>query len=170
MRSVDIMEEISKSYLELLANRQGYFNFNGRDYGTDLLIRKAHFHAVRKRYLTTGRAIDFQVKSVLEKNITYAPSTINFYLEVKNFDDLVDRKREKGALIPLILIVFILPDSEDEWVTVTPEKLIVKKCAYWFKLDVENPEYSENKTKVVVRIPKVNIVDLKLFDRLFDEL
>ncbi|WP_405247707.1 hypothetical protein [Cellulophaga sp. Asnod2-G02] len=66
MTDNDIMEEISKGYLELLASSCGYFNATSRDYGNDLNIRKAKICPTRKRYLTTGKSIDIQVKAVSE--------------------------------------------------------------------------------------------------------
>jgi hypothetical protein len=170
MRPTDIMEEISKSYLEVIANSQGYFNSISRDFGTDLTIRKAQYVEGRNRYLTTGKAIDIQVKSVLSNNITETDTTINYYLESKNYNDLIDRLKEKGAFIPLILIVFIMPNNEREWITLTPQELIVRKCAYWYRVVDQEVEYTENKTKVVIRIPKQNIVSIDFFNNQFNEL
>lgn len=113
MKETDIMEEISKSYLEVIANRNGYFNSIHRDYGTDLTIRKARLCPTRKRYLTTGKAIDIQVKAVTEPYIRdYSDTTknqIKYDLEVKNYNDLVDRANENGSVIPLLLAVFVMP-------------------------------------------------------------
>lgn len=41
MTSNDIMEAISKDYILAIAHNSGFINFQGRDYGTDLTIRKA---------------------------------------------------------------------------------------------------------------------------------
>jgi len=34
------MEQLSKRYIEILANRKGYFVLSGKDYGTDLHVAK----------------------------------------------------------------------------------------------------------------------------------
>jgi len=170
MTSTHIMEEISKGYLEIIANRSGYFNFQGRDYGTDLLIRKAQYSSQRNRYLTTGKAIDIQVKATHEKYITHlndnASDVIKFALEVKAYNDLIERANETGKLIPLFLIVFIFPDDESTWVNLTLESLIIKRRAYWYNTGnlIKLSGNTDNKT---ISIPKDNVIELDTFDKLF---
>jgi hypothetical protein len=173
MTDTVIMEELSKSYLETIANRTGYFNSVSRDYGTDLTIRKANLCPTRKRYLTTGKAIDFQVKAVSDKYVLGIDdpnrSTIKYNLEVKNYNDLIDRTKENGRIIPLILIVFILPKDKPNWLTYTPEQLILKRCAFWYQIPA-GLTHTNNRTKTMIEIPKTNIISMSFFDEQFAKL
>ncbi|WP_448607182.1 DUF4365 domain-containing protein [Paenimyroides ceti] len=173
MTETDVMEELSKGYLEVIANRSGYFNAIQRDYGTDLTIRKAKVCDTRKRYLTTGKAIDIQVKAVSENYITdYEDpnkTNIKYDLEVKNYNDLIDRANEKGAYIPLILAVFIIPSDKTKWIEINSDELLVRKCAFWYQIPIGAP-HSNNKTSVRIEIPKSNRISLDFYDNQFSAL
>lgn len=173
MTETDIMEELSKGYLEVIASRSGYFNAFQRDYGTDLTIRKAKVCPVRKRYLTTGKAIDIQVKAVSETYVVDyddpLKTNIKYDLEVKNYNDLIDRANEKGAYIPLILAVFIIPADKSKWIELTTDELMVRKCAFWFQIPV-GVSHSTNKTTVRIEIPKANRIALDFYDNQFSAL
>ena len=173
MTDNDIMEEISKGYLELIASRNGYFNSIHRDYGTDLSIRKAKLCPTRKRYLTTGKAIDIQVKAVSEKYVrNYDDSSklfVKYDLEVKNYNDLIDRANENGSFIPLILAVFIMPEIKSEWISLKPEELILKKCAFWYQIPL-GTKHSTNKTTITIDIPKINRISMDFYDIQFSAL
>jgi hypothetical protein len=173
MTNNDIMEEISKGYMELIANRTGYFNSTSRDYGTDLTIRKAKLCPTRKRYLTSGKAIDIQVKAVTESYIrgydNDEESFIKYDLEVKNYNDLVEKAKENGSIIPLILVVFLVPLNDNEWIVLELEELIIKKCAYWYQIP-PNSISSNNSSSVTIGIPKTNRVSLEFYDQRFATL
>ena len=164
------MEELSKSYLETIANRAGYFNCVSRDYGTDLTIRKANFCPLRKRYLTTGKAIDIQIKAVTETYIKHydepTKDYIKFEIEVKNYNDLVVRANENGAIIPLILAIFIMPSDKLKWLTLLPEEMVLKKCAFWFKVPTTKQK-SPNKATITIEIPKKNKISLDFYKQQF---
>jgi hypothetical protein len=115
----------------------------------------------------TGRQVHIQVKSVLEHNIRITPLGINYDLEKKNFDDLIDRKNELGGVIPLILIVFIFPSEQQDWLTLTPEELILRRQAYWYFPD-DDLKYTENEYTQIIKIPKSNLVDLNFFSMIFN--
>ncbi len=93
MTDTIVMEELSRTYLETIANGTGYFNSIARDYGTDLTIRKANYCPHNRRYLTIGKSVDIQVKAVTEryvKGINDVDSAdIKYALEVKNYNDLI---------------------------------------------------------------------------------
>lgn len=174
MTETIIMEELSKAYIEGIASRRGYFNSSGKDFGTDLTIRKAYLKPRQKnRYLTSGKAIDIQVKSVSEKYVTgLDDSTCNYIkynLEVKNYNDLIDRFNEAGAIIPLLLIIVILPENKDEWLNLTVDSLILKKCAFWYQ-SPKGATHATNKSKSVITIPKSNQICLDFFDEQFSKL
>lgn len=173
MNETVIMEELSKRYLETIANNSGFYNSTSRDFGTDLTIRKANLYPNRSRYLTSGKAIDIQIKAVSEKYARHfnddSKSFIKYDLEVKNYNDLIDRAMENGAFIPLILVIFILPDKKEEWVELQPEKLILQKCAFWYKIP-DNTYHSNNTSTVTIEIPKSNRISLDFYNEQFSIL
>jgi hypothetical protein len=168
-----IMEEISRSYLELLANNTGYFPSVTKDFGTDLTIRKAKYCAERKRILTIGKSIDIQLKAVSEKYVAGSEDTnldsIRYVLEVKNYNDLIVRANENGICMPLILCVFIIPNDRNDWFTLNPTEMIIRKCAYWYKVP-SGEELSKNTTNITIEIPKKNIVSTNFYDEIFATL
>jgi len=173
MTDTVIMEELSKSYLETIANRAGYTNSVSRDYGHDLTIRKANLCPTRKRYLTSGKAIDIQIKAVSERYVRHyddnTKTFIKYDLEVKNYNDLIERAAENGAIIPLILAVFIMPENKNEWVELLPEQLILKKCAFWYKIPNDRT-LSNNESTVTIEIPKTNKISLDFYREQFSIL
>lgn len=168
-----IMEELSKSYLETIANGTGYFNSVSRDYGTDLTIRKASYCSHNKRYLTMGKIVDIQVKAVTEKYVVGLDDdnvdSIKYALEVKNYNDLVRRANEAGICAPLILCVVVIPTNKDEWYTLNVGELIIRKCAFWYKVPVGQNE-SQNSSSITITIPKKNIVSKNFYNELFESL
>lgn len=171
MTTNDIMEELSRDFILTIAHNKGYFNHDGRDYGTDLQIRKAlkRRENGKSRYLTSGKAIDVQLKAVSEDWVNYLEHSVKYTLEVKNYNDLVTRAREDGALIPLVLIVFIVPSDISQCVGCLPDGIITRKEAFWYQLPSDT-ELSTNKTSVTIEIPKLNKVNTELFPNLFSTL
>src|SRR5690349_3532146 len=54
---------------------------------------------------------------------------ISFPLKVKNYDDL------RGvAYVPRILVVVHVPADPSEWIASDPEKMVLRRCAYWADL------------------------------------
>jgi hypothetical protein len=169
MTKTDIMECLSKNYLETVANKAGYFSLHGKDFGTDLHVCKATRidRGGKIRLLNSGRQIQIQLKSVLEHNVNVADKDVHYNLEAKNYDDLIDRRNESGSVIPLILVVFIFPSKEDDWVAVTEDDLRLKRHAYWFYPDA-NQTYTSNDASQVIKIPKSNRIDLDFFPMIFN--
>lgn len=110
-----------------------------------------------------------QLKAVSENYITYSKDSIKYVLEVKNYNDLIERAKESGNLIPLILIVFIVPTDQKKWIESVPDGLITRKEAYWFNLTNESKS-SSNSTNITIEIPIKNKVDIDLFPNLFSTL
>lgn len=96
--------------------------------------------------------LDVQLKATT----TLAPvkdGKLVFPLKVRNYEDL-----RKQTMIPRLLVVLDLPKDEEQWLTVEPSRLVLRKCAYWLT-PAEFPE-RENKETVSVRIPAKNIFDM----------
>ena len=79
-----------------------------------------------------------------------------FALKRKNYDDL--RLSAESLLVPRILVVVGVPDSESEWLQQTEEEMSMRRCAYWMSLR-DLPE-TGNPAGVTVRMPRSNLFDV----------
>jgi Domain of unknown function (DUF4365) len=173
MQLTDKMEELSVGFVEAVANSQGYFSMKGRDYGTDMHLRKAIARSKPGRggcrYLTCQKQVDIQVKSTCERSVTYTATHLSYNLRVENYNDLVERANEPVVLIPLILVLFVFPDDENDWLHLDHNELRVRKCAYWYNVP-QGTLQSLNENTQAIHIPMSNIVTTTLFDTLFSTL
>ena len=115
-------EALSRAYVRAVAAQAGLIcGEPEQDFGIDLCLR-----AVRRRgrrYTDVGGQLDLQVKSTTQANV--GANHVAYDLSVKNYDDL----RESGDNCPRILVVLVLPDDEAQWLSQSPEELILRHCA-----------------------------------------
>jgi uncharacterized protein DUF4365 len=71
--------------------------------------------------------LDIQLKAQSFKALADGP--IPFDLKKKNYDDLIGRRT-----VPRILVVLVMPQDRGEWVSCTPESLVLRRSAYWMSL------------------------------------
>jgi hypothetical protein len=71
--------------------------------------------------------VDFQLKSTGAHQMKNG--TISYPLNIKNYNDLIIE-----TLTPRILIVFLMPEDEGQWIDLCHDSLSLKKCAYWTSL------------------------------------
>lgn len=100
-----------------------------------------------------------QLKST-SQNIADDKTNIHYPLKVKNYNDFT-----KLSHYPKILCVLVLPGLEKDWLNVTADELVLRKCMYWLKADWTEPSQN-NETKTVC-IPKNNIVTPEAMMALF---
>jgi hypothetical protein len=93
---------------------------------------------------------DVQVKctsgqSVLDKK------SIKFSLPVNNYN----RLRHEKPLAPQILIVVLVPDEISDWINISEEETLMKKCGYWVSL--KGRPLTTNTTTISVELPRCNL-------------
>ncbi|GGA47910.1 DUF4365 domain-containing protein [Okeania sp. KiyG1] len=92
--------------------------------------------------------VDAQVKCTSSNNISKIEAdTINFRLPRKNYDTL-----RGESTVPLILIVVLVPDKFTEWMTISQEECVMRKCGYWASLKGEPS--TKNKETVTVKLSR----------------
>ena len=89
--------------------------------------------------------IDIQLKCTSQDIIR--DEDLVFHLSVKNYTEL-----RQHSLVPRILVVVVIPDEIDDWISQTEEQLSIKKCGYW--LSLKEMSETENETSVTVYIPR----------------
>ncbi len=169
MTEEQIKEELSNCFVSILACRKGYILTKPPDTGgVDFSITFDEEYTIngRTRYIQSDKSVDLQLKATTEKAITRTNKGIKYDLEIKNFDDLIFRNKKN--LVPLILILFVLPDDKEEWVKMRDEELALKKYAYWFSPQ-ESLTTSNNKRSVRIEIPLEQKMGLDSISMFFDK-
>lgn len=95
-------------------------------------------------------AVQLKATSILRPGVKY----LTFPLKSKNYRDLRERTH-----IPRILLVLVLPEDPREWIEVTEECMISRRCAYWASL-LGKPEKG-NASSVSVRLPRSQRFDVE---------
>jgi len=94
---------------------------------------------------------DFQSKTTTKW--TQVGNEIVYDLEANAHDDLLSRAGT-GAL-PFLLVLLCIPKDDAAWLSVSPEKLILQRSAYWFQVD---GVVTDNVATRRVKIPTANIL------------
>lgn len=175
MTKAQIKEKLSRIYVELLATQAGYKTIQPLDdHGVDMMIRQMATLSWgnKTRYIDTGRTIGMQLKCTTENSITEKDGKIFFDLKVKNFNDLIwrrkDRDEEKGVHNPLLLVLLILPDEVKKriYMNSSEDKVIFSGKAFWFYPD-DSAKFSVNLSSIRISIPQKNQLNLDSFQRIF---
>ncbi len=146
LTGADQKENLSLVYAKALAARAGYLVSvpePDRD-SIDLRIQAGGAHRP---------ALDLQLKATA--NISDPRNgSLSFRLPIKNYDDL-----RIATQTPRLLVVLELPNDDLQWLTVTREELILRRCAYWLNFQRNHEEVTGQDT-VTVHSPEENILDV----------
>ena len=150
----DREEELSRAYVHAVAARAGYTTVPpgiDRD-GIDLGIRAGG---------PMRPGLDLQLKATV--NLGEARDEhYHFPLPAKNYELL-----RIDTMAPRLLVVLDLPRAEELWLTITPENLVMRRCAYW--LSLRGLEERENVSSVTVRIPVANVFNVENLRSLMEQ-
>ncbi len=154
------MELLSKAYVRAVVAQAGFSCDDVHsDFGIDLTVRNI---AQRDgRFVDLGPLVDLQLKSTTFAGIRVTNKQIHYDLSVKNYNDL---RMENINRQPRLLVLFVMPDGEEEWLTQTEEATTLRHCAYYVSL-VGAPA-TQNERTVSVAIPENNLFNAKLLDDL----
>lgn len=92
--------------------------------------------------------IEFQAKATARNMIR--GDSLRFPLPVKNYDEL-----RLVSWTPRILVVALMPDETEQWLSQTDDELCLHSSVYWTSL-ADMPSVS-NAATVTVQIPTVNV-------------
>jgi len=149
-------ERLSLVYVKALAAR-ARFTTSERDVDQDSVDLSIHGAGPHRP------ALDLQLKATASLD---APRNgcFSFRLPIKNYDDL-----RCETQTPRLLVVLELPQDETRWMTVTPEKLTLRRRAYWLSLQGEEHGEVSNKAKVTVHIPVGNVLNVETLQTLMEQ-
>lgn len=112
------------------------------------MVRELALRGTRIR--ETGFGFDFQSKTTVDWS--FDGTDVVYDLEADAYNDLVERAGT--AAFPFLLILLCLPRDDSLWLDVSPGQLVMKKCAYWAKV---NGLLTPNSSTRRVRIPTENV-------------
>lgn len=151
-------EALGQAYIRAVVAKAGY-NFGGKsdfDYGFDGTIKDVSCRG--GRYFENGFGLNYQLKSSC--NVTNKDGRVIYDLECKNYNDLVI----ETTSFPNILILFVMPKDECEWIDFSIGRLIIRKCAWWYSLEGQPPT-ANSKTKRI-KIPEQQVFSPKELHRI----
>lgn len=164
-----LKEMLSRGFLRLLASHDGFIvGSDESDFGTDLSL--SHVHVIeepndRIRYAKSGFSIEVQLKATCESHVEFSNGYLKYDLRVSNYNDLV---RRKNGQIPLVLVLFVLPDDATSWLGVAESELTLRRCGYIWRPGPEDAVV-DNTTSKRISIPLVNRLQLTSFQALREE-
>lgn len=147
----DIKEELSLAYVRAIASRAGFSIEEIRKDRDSVDLKVCARGLLAEDAVLTSPELAIQLKATVLEPL---PSDeFSFVLSRKNYDDL-----SAPSLVPRILVVFVLPEDERQWLSLTEESLILRRCAYWLSLRGAAP--TSNETSQTVRLSRGRTFDL----------
>ncbi len=93
--------------------------------------------------------IEVQLKATAQDVLS--PTTVQFPLPVKNYDEL-----RQPTAIPRILVVLRVPDALIQWLDQSEDRMLMRHAAYWHSL--AGMKDTTNTTSVTIELPRVNLL------------
>lgn len=106
--------------------------------------------------------LDLQVKSM--SGSLGAAANIRYPLKRKNYDELVPTE----LLAPRLLVLVVVPANPSAWVSMSPDALVMRHCAYWASL--RGLPATDNEWSVTVEVPRANLFNVEALTRLMQAI
>ncbi|MCE9566114.1 MAG: DUF4365 domain-containing protein [Planctomycetes bacterium] len=141
------MEQLSRAYVHAVAAMCGCTCAKpDPDYGVDLSLRRVVER--RQGYREIGKSLYLQLKST--RIDTRDSEHVVYDLDARAYDILRRSTRDS----PSLLVLLILPSTQENWLDQNEERLELRHCAYWYSL--RGLPSVENVSTVRIRIPRQN--------------
>jgi hypothetical protein len=153
-------EALCRAYVQAIAALAGVgTSVPLPDYGVDLSLRNIEQRG--SRHFDGRLQLDLQLRSTTRAGLT--ATEVRYDVDVQTYAFL-------RALSPIccLLVVLVLPENEDDWLTQSPQELVLRHCAYWYSLRGE-PERSATSSVRVV-IPRSQVFSPQAIRNLFTRL
>ena len=149
-----IQEELSWAYVRAVIFRAGFdLSLPVKDvFGIDGTVVS---------FASGVNRVDFQIKSTTDYEARGAH--IGYDLRVEDYNRLV-----KDEDVPRVLILFIMPNDDSQWLAQNLDELCLRKCAYWVSL--MGMSHSRNSSTVRVSVPVANVFDQNGLRTMFRQL
>ena len=147
LRSEVREEALSKAYAHAVAAAAGYTTavYDYDRSGSDLLIQAGG-------HLSLMLALQLKATVNLRPILSTGGTWFSFPLKAENYEWL-----RRPSQIPRLLVVLDLPRTESDWVAITTQELVLRRCAYWLNL---HGSQEATAIRPTVHIPKSQIFDV----------
>lgn len=169
MTEEQIKEQLSRHFVELVANREGFkCSKPDPDHGDDLLIHRATPEIIngKRLFIPSGETLQVQLKCTCERQIVRADDGIKYDLDADAYNRLVFRRQQEGSPVPYVLVLLVLPDDEGEWLQVGADQLILRRDAYWYYPE-RGLDFTQNTSSKRISVPTTNAVKIDFCSNLF---
>lgn len=142
----DRAEALSRAYISAVVAGAGY-TLAPQDFdrdGVDVQIRAGG---------AMHPSLDLQLKATARLNRA-DDGEFRYPLRRRNYDLL-----QAPALVPRLLVVLDLPKDENQWLSVSVDELVIRRCAYW--ADLRGLPETDNEESVTVTIRQRNRFDVE---------
>ncbi len=120
-------EALSRAYIHAIAAYSGMScSVRSHDYGVDVTLYEVR--ELADGFYETGLRLDLQLRSTTRASI--GDDTIAFDLDVRTYNYL----RRSELFRSLLLVVFVMPVDEGQWLSQSEAALSLHHCAYWQSL------------------------------------
>lgn len=148
----DIKAELSYAYLHAVAARAGFgCEIAGRhsdNAGVD--ARVVLKERLDPKSVHTNFTIPIQLKATSQPT-SLKDDRFSYWLkDVARYDEL----RERSGPFPTLLVVLFLPEDASQWLELTEDALIARRCAYWASL--WDAPLVKNRTGQTLYLPRRN--------------
>jgi hypothetical protein len=138
-------QQLSVAYVHAVAARAGYtcqVQIVDED-SVDVLIGATGY--IHDRAVVRSPRLEIQLKAT--STLQLGTKGLIFPLKRKNYEDLRTR-----SLIPRLLVVLVLPSDPAEWIDMSEECMISRRCAYWASL--LGMTETSNTSSISVHLPR----------------
>jgi hypothetical protein len=150
----NIMAELSYAYLHAVASRAGfsceYRNRHLDGAGVDATITEDGRRLAPDSVLTSF-SVDIQLKATFQE-LTEQSGRFSYSLTVEQYNKL----RREDIASPRLLVILRLPVDEQEWLQISQDALVARRCAYWVSL--RGAAASSNTTSQTIYVPSENLL------------
>lgn len=170
MTEEQIKEAISKQFLRLIANTNGFKTSSASlDHGVDLTVIPVSRYTQPDgsvRYLDSSLKLDIQLKCTTEARLIDAGADVRFDLEAKTYNDLVHRRQD---YLPLVLVLVVLSSAPPACISVDDLNLAVAGRGFWYLPD-EGAAPTPNTESFRITIPKTRRLGLDFIQSCYAHL
>ncbi len=154
-------EEMSKAYVRAVAARCGYAvgTWSQDQGGLDVTIGSAS--PVGKGHLAAPK-VDMQLKSTADQ-AHVKKKHVSYQFKTRATHDALVQPRSA----PMYLVVLVLPKDDKDWVTHSPDELIMRRCAY-YKLMTNEPAATVDSP--TVKVPLSNVLSPDALTKLMEQV
>ena len=139
----------SLAYIEAVAASAGYQIIEPRvdDDSVDGMLMGREGRRPRIEFQAKASARDLLRDGTLDNT-----GSLAFPLQIKNYNDL-----RADTIVPRILIVVLLPEAQESWLSHSEEALTMRHCGYW--LSLKGAAATDNAETVTVHLPRSQALD-----------